>query len=315
MVIVCPSCATSYDVELASLPPSGRQVRCLRCRTVWRAERSHADQLLAAAATIALGAEDAAAVETISRSADEFASADVGPEFGSFAADAGENDSTSNVAAEAEVFSGEGDEAPDVQPPPIVPGHLDEGRPVIEVESDPPPAPVVEPAENIESAAARRRRQSIKRGALRRPLLHVQTAILALALVSTTIVGWRSDVVRVLPQTASFYALLGLPVNLRGLAFDKVVISTEQHEGVPILVVEGNVFNGAHKTVEVPRLKFVVRNAARQEIYSWTAVPSRTSLSPGEALAFRSRLVTPPADVHDLVLRFVNRRDVVAATR
>lgn len=92
MVIVCPSCATSYDVELASLPPSGRQVRCLRCRTVWRAERSHADQLLAAAATIALGAEDAAAVETISRSADEFASADVEPEFGSFAADAGEND-------------------------------------------------------------------------------------------------------------------------------------------------------------------------------------------------------------------------------
>jgi predicted Zn finger-like uncharacterized protein len=314
MLIVCPSCVTSYDVELASSPPSGRQVRCLRCRTVWHAEPNHANQLLAAAAITAPGPEDAAAVETISRSADELTRSDAEPEPGSFAVDPGENDSTSNDAVEAEVFPGEGDEAADEQAPPIVLGRLDEGRPVIEVESDPPPAPVFEPAEDIESAAPRRRRQSIKRRALRWPMSQVQTASLALALVSTIIVGWRSDVVRVLPQTASFYALVGLPVNLRGLAFEEVVTSAEQHEGVPILVVEGNVFNGARKTVEVPRLKFAVRNAARQEIYSWTAVPSRASLLPGEALAFRSRLASPPADAHDLVLRFVSHRDV-AATR
>src|SRR5579862_5338386 len=52
MLIVCPTCATSYDVELASLQPNGRQVRCVRCRTVWRAAPSHADMLLAAAAAI-----------------------------------------------------------------------------------------------------------------------------------------------------------------------------------------------------------------------------------------------------------------------
>ena len=38
MQIVCPSCATSYDVEPASRPLKGRPVRCLRCRTVWCAE-------------------------------------------------------------------------------------------------------------------------------------------------------------------------------------------------------------------------------------------------------------------------------------
>ena len=53
MLIVCPSCATSYDVELASLGPLGRQVRCSRCRTVWRAAPAHADKLLAAAEAIA----------------------------------------------------------------------------------------------------------------------------------------------------------------------------------------------------------------------------------------------------------------------
>src|SRR5262245_52370923 len=35
MLIVCPSCATSYQVEPASLGHSGRSVRCARCQTVW----------------------------------------------------------------------------------------------------------------------------------------------------------------------------------------------------------------------------------------------------------------------------------------
>ena len=52
MLIVCPTCATSYDVELASLQPSGRQVRCVRCRAVWHAAPRHADKLLAAAEAI-----------------------------------------------------------------------------------------------------------------------------------------------------------------------------------------------------------------------------------------------------------------------
>ena len=144
-------------------------------------------------------------------------------------------------------------------------------------------------------------------------LLH--TGILALILVDAILIGWRDGVVRVLPQTAPFYALLGMPVNLRRLTFDGVASTIEQHEGVPILVVEGNVVNSKRKVVDVPRLKFIVRNAARQEIYSWIAVPSRTPLAPGEAVAFRSRLASPPSDAHDLIVRFVTRRDIVQEAR
>ncbi|MBV1700166.1 MAG: zinc-ribbon domain-containing protein, partial [Hyphomicrobiales bacterium] len=60
MLIICPSCATSYDVNLATLSPAGRQVRCSRCSTVWHAEWSQADKILAAAAAIAPHAEPAA---------------------------------------------------------------------------------------------------------------------------------------------------------------------------------------------------------------------------------------------------------------
>src|ERR1700722_6309408 len=53
MLIVCPNCATSYDVEVASLRPNGRKVRCVRCKTIWQAELSHADRLMAAAEALA----------------------------------------------------------------------------------------------------------------------------------------------------------------------------------------------------------------------------------------------------------------------
>ena len=314
MLIVCPSCATSYDVELASLPPSGQQVRCRRCQTIWRAEPSHADKVLAAAAAIAPDASEVPAAETISRSADEIASIDAGPGEGQFAAYVRGNGSILDGAAGEDFSGGEGERA-EVEAPPIVPGGLGESHSAVEVEDVRSAEVESEPAEDIESVAARRQQRKAKGSALRWLLSSVQTAILALALVGTILIGWRNDVVRALPQTASFYALLRLPVNLRGLTFEDVVTSTEQHDGVPILVVEGNIFNGVHKIEEVPRLRLIVRNAARQEIYSWTVVPSRAALSPGEALAFRSRLASPPADAHDLVIRFVNRRDMVAATR
>ena len=84
---------------------------------------------------------------------------------------------------------------------------------------------------------------------------------------------------------------------------------SEQHEGVPILVVEGNI-NTTRRNEDVPRLKFILRNAA--QIYFWTAVPVRASLSPGEGEGFRTRLASPPADARDVVVRFVNRHDLHA---
>jgi predicted Zn finger-like uncharacterized protein len=42
MLIVCPSCATSYQVGPAALGPSGRAVRCAQCKNTWRAMPSEA---------------------------------------------------------------------------------------------------------------------------------------------------------------------------------------------------------------------------------------------------------------------------------
>ncbi len=315
MLIVCPNCATSYDVELASLQPSGRQVRCVRCRAIWHAAPSHADKLLAAAEAIAPEPQlaqapaGAFAEEPASQSADEPPA-----DGGAWAAPA-ELPAAEPAVAEMDAATDELDAPIEVEAPSIAPVDLDDGKPVVEIEADHATEEDAEPLEDIETYAARQQKRRFGRPSWHWPLSNLQSGILALLIVDAVVVGWRNDVVRILPQTASFYATLGLSVNLRGLALDGVTTTTEQHEGVPILVVEGSVVNDSRKIVDVPRLKFVVRNAANEEIYSWTAVPPRATLPPGEAVSFRSRLASPPPDGRDVLVRFVTRHDIIAGTR
>jgi predicted Zn finger-like uncharacterized protein len=304
MLIVCPTCAISYDVELASLEPNGRQVRCLRCRRVWCAAPSRAVKLLAAAEEIApapRGARapaDAFAEEPASQSADEQVADDV-----TWAA-------LDELPAQPAAADADAPGATvEVEAPSLAPVDLDDGRPPVEVE--PAAEADAEPLEDIETYAAPHQKRRFGRPSWHWPLSNLRSGILALLIVDAFLVGWRGDFVRILPQSASFYSMLGLPVNLRELALDSVSTTTEQHEGVPILAVEGSVVNNTRKIVDVPRLKFVVRNAANEEVYSWTAVAPRATLPPGDAVSFRSRLASPPTDGRDVLVRFVTRHDII----
>jgi predicted Zn finger-like uncharacterized protein len=322
MLIVCPTCATSYDIDAASLRPNGRQVRCVRCRAIWRAELSQADKLIAAAEALAPvrraveAMAEAAGEETASSSPEDHPA-----EMADSAADDAAGALSSRASAEsprAVAESPDSDAPPndavEVESPPIAPVDLDAGPPPIQAAMAETVQPA-EPHEDIETIAARRYRPGAKRKKWAWPLSRLQSAIMALVIVDAIVIGWRADFVRILPQTAAFYASIGLPVNLRGVNFDSLATATEQHENVPILVVEGNIVNDVGKMTDVPRLRFAVRNAAREEIYAWTAVPPRAVLSPGETVSFRTRLASPPPDAHDVLVRFVNRFDMLSGTR
>ncbi len=162
---------------------------------------------------------------------------------------------------------------------------------------------------DVETVAARRARQRARR---RLPSPGLPATIMALIAINAILIGWRADVVKVLPQTASLYAALRMPVNLRGLDFADVTTVAEAHEGVSVLVVEGTIASTSKNVVPVPRLRFAMRNAKGQEIYTWTALPTRSVLAPGETLAFRSRLASPPPDGSDVTVRFFSRHDRVA---
>ncbi len=116
-------------------------------------------------------------------------------------------------------------------------------------------------------------------------------------------------IVQSAPQMASFYAAIGLPVNLRDLVLRELKTFNETRDGVPTLVSDGVIASIGRTPVDVPRLRLALRDATRREIVSWTAVPAQSTLAPGETLAFRSRLASPPEHGHDVVVRFLNQRD------
>lgn len=319
MQIVCPNCKTSYQIADAAIGEAGRTVRCVRCQAVWRTDPP-------VAATSQLGFEaDSAANETIaafraelggqppapSEPEVDWAATDQAPAEPSLDDLAGPDaaadltNPTAGAATPAAPVALADIPIPVGDAPALVPG----AAPVTQVTSLDDNGPP-----DIESVAARRARTKGGRRRSRGRML-LPAAIAAMIILCVGLMGWRKDVVAHAPQLASFYSAIGLPVNLRGLGFADMKIGNEIHDGVPVLVVEGIIVSLVSKPVEVPRLRFALRSATGAEVYSWTAQPTQAVLGAFEALPFRSRLASPPAEGHDIQVRFFSRRDAVAGLR
>ena len=137
-------------------------------------------------------------------------------------------------------------------------------------------------------------------------LSRLQCLILGLAVTDAAIVAERTDVVWAMPQTASFYATLGLPVNLRRMHFARLAATAERHES------SSSKARSAMAQRRAPRYRLcALRSAMRRIIYSWTAAPARGRLSAGHKLTFRSELTLPPPDTRDVVVRFIDRENTL----
>ncbi|MEZ5785132.1 MAG: DUF3426 domain-containing protein [Xanthobacteraceae bacterium] len=300
MQIVCPQCATSYSVADAAMG-DGRMVHCTSCDHIWLATPADAMANAAAAAQSAGQAEAGTAGMNV-----DVASA----ESGSAGAETNAADAVP-AAAESTDFLPPGGESPPDGPamadaPSLVPdsyaaaGAAADGAGVT-IDADPG-----DDDEFARQRAARREREAQRRR-MRRPSW--TTVILTLMVVIAAILAFRSQVVRAMPQTASLFARIGLPVNLRGLAFHQVAVEKEQSDGVAVLIVRGAVVNVTRRLIEVPRLRFALRDAAGAEVHHWTTLPAQPVLGPGDVMPFRTRLASPPENGEDILIRFLNRRD------
>jgi hypothetical protein len=148
----------------------------------------------------------------------------------------------------------------------------------------------------------------------RKSYFGLPTACAAMAALVLGLIIWRGDMVRLLPQTAAFYKMVGLDVNLRGLAFRDVKLSSETVDGKQVLVIEGVIIGQGKKPLDIPRLRFAVRDAQGAEIYAWNTVLEQTVLQPGERAFFRSRLASPPPEGRNIDVRFFNRRDIAGGS-
>jgi len=289
------------------MPPAGRTVRCARCKTTWFAggPQSTADVSAFVDGVIAEAeaqsetgqpAEPARQPAPAAETADDFGSepgeAIQEAPHGGAVAHAGEGEPTASPANDQQV--------PVTDAPPLVP-------PMAQALVGETSAGALG-EEEVESFAARRERLRARREHKRRSSRWT-AIILVLAAFNVALIGARNEVVRFLPQTASLFAAIGLPVNLRNLKFENVKITKQTENGVDTLIVNGTIVSTGNSATEVPRLRFSVRNATGQEIYTWTALPERGILEPGEKLDFHSRLASPPAEAADVLVRFFTAKD------
>ncbi|MES2752763.1 MAG: MJ0042-type zinc finger domain-containing protein [Pseudomonadota bacterium] len=293
MHIVCPHCTTSYAVNPANFGEAGRRVRCSRCHEVWQAMPQ---EMAAAAATS--GREEAA---------DPHNATDFQP---------------NDVAATG---GWQNDHAPHIESPPIAAewtepqtkepaGGTDQHWPSL--------------AERNEALAAAEPKYESRFGRLRQPVasflkpsswaaalpgaMNLTVVCAVLGAMVFALIAWRADVVRVMPQTAAFFKMAGMGVNLRGLAFEDVKISTEIVNNKPVLLIEGAIIDVTRRPVEIPRLRFIVRDANGSDVYAWNAVLEQPVLNPGEKAWFKTRLASPPAEGRAIAVRFFHKQDIAS---
>ncbi len=235
MLIVCPNCASAYQIDAGKVGMEGRSVRCAACRETW----------FITPADVLAGheAEFAAEADPVTDAAWEEAAASVR-------------------------------EASDL-PTPAVPA--------------------------VDRRSLRGRRNRLRSG-LSPSLAVGLTLLAALPLLCLA----RVSVVRTVPQTATLFARIGLPVNLRGLEIrDVVAFSSPAEEGRPAeLVVEGDLVGVARSAVPVAPLSAEIRDAGGRVIRTFTVNAPRAVLGNAEAARFRGTLTSPPATGRSVVVHF-----------
>lgn len=280
MHIVCPHCTTSYAVNPAGFGDAGRTVRCARCKETWLAK----PEVLAPPKP----------VMTASEPDDDLSAWGVSDE------DTREPD------------------VPVVESPSISADWPAEPRGQSRTEDTDWTIAARDESETV-LGSMRARPSKLRKFASRMPqrrlnkshILPVATA--AMAAFALALLIWRVDIVRLMPQTAVFYEVFGIDVNIRGLAFKDVKVTTETVDGKPVMLIEGYIVSQTHVPTAMPRLRFVVRDDKGTEIYAWSAVLEQPGLNPGDKTWFKSRLASPPAEGRSIDVRFFNKRDVAGA--
>jgi predicted Zn finger-like uncharacterized protein len=284
MQIVCPHCTTSYGVNPANFGEGGRKVRCARCQEVWLARPEPVPAMAGAGAANDFSHPDDAVSndQAVTRGGTPYVeSPSISGDWPDPRESRSANGSDANWTAAAQQ-----DDAIDEQIPDKTASRFHSlGSPI-----------------------------SPLRGFLKWPAafrtINLKMACVAMGAMVLALVIWRTDVVRLMPQTAAFFKMTGLEVNLRGLSIDDVKITTEMANNKPVLLIEGTIRNIARKAVEIPRLRFIVRDAKGSDLYAWNAVLEQPSLIPGEKAWFKTRLAAPPAEGREIAVRFFHRLDL-----
>lgn len=321
MLIVCPSCASSYVLDDARIGPAGRRVRCASCRETFFVSLPEDNAPAFPAASepeVPAQADDIALSEAETTDADSLwnnppeSEAPQAEGTDATAGDPAPMPDDAALRAEDAAF----EEALEAQwrdeeaagPKGAVAEHWPD-KPAIprDLEAE---AKAAAPAAAAGGKAARAEK---KPKVPIRPRLRVQPAAALLVLgfvpaLAGLLLG-RAQIVRLLPEAAAIYAAIGMPVNLRGFAFENVRSELVREGEARLLVVEGEIANIRDTSLAVPPVLIGVMGEGANPLYRWTADPDQATLAPGARTRFKARLVSPPQEGRQVLVRFADAGD------
>ena len=183
------------------------------------------------------------------------------------------------------------------QPPP-------EALAELEAVAAPPPTQGVPRAERVEPQLERPALEEtghrIQLPALARPRRRPWVVVgwLVLLVIIGSAAGaavWERDaVIRAWPPSARLYALFGLAVPQPGDALKVTARARRDEEnGVPRLVIEGEVANISPEAQSVPRLKVELTDAGNRVLQSWSFDVGAERLLPGASVPFTTSVARP----------------------
>jgi len=336
-LIICPACQTRYEIA-AALPPEGRKVRCSKCNHVWQATAVASEPEPAAPTPRAAEPPPVPAPQApqASQSEARAAPAAVNPAFRGFAGIARPRQEPVFGPPPPPVPEPQVKPAPEAsysEPPPqpaVKDAEFDIGdfeADLIDFDMDVPaphlngpgvpvpalsggtPVPAFEEfsfgsmsdaAMGAEPAApAVKQRKPRSGGKMGWALLALFLAMLA----GLFLLAPRS-VVSMLPGAARLYAMLGMPVNMRGLAIEGVHYNWQADGGLTLLKVEGEIVNVTSSSADVPVVVISLEDAAGQSLAQWTTKVQGEQLAAGERAPFAAEIPSPPENARSIKVRF-----------
>lgn len=305
MKIVCPTCSADYTIAEDMLGPNGRKVKCATCTNVWHAVPEpeatvleQNDASFEADDGFAKAADTGGAENAQDGISDEQAAIDRAMSDMDF--DGGFDTATDDDAAGAPAQT-------------TLRARREEDMDAFDVEEIVASGPV---DAGMEDAAARPKGKSRVRLKGDGPsrlmiLLKKSLKIAAPVAVAAGLFGLifaipaREGVVRAIPDTAKLYAMIGLPVNVRGVEFSQFTAERSMVAGLPVLTIEGSVINVVDRSVSLGPMRLALMGAEGQELFVWRVEPAAEMLNPEQSVAIASELTAPPPNVNGVAVRFL----------
>lgn len=295
VVIICPHCATRYQVPAETVGNKGRQVQCAHCGKAWQAFAEKIIEPTPPKAVPPTVVKASPPAKDPDRMFDAAAEAELDAEF------------EAEQKAAAAIAAGEPGTPPE------------QARSIEEIKAaiapkPPEEKPVAKPAD-VQAEKKRQKAFDQRKDMLARqlPLARVRrtlriTGLVTLALLIGCGFSFRTDIVRMFPDLAGTYEALGLGVNVIGLEFRDVKTLLALRRGADVMQVDARIYSVAPGTVNVPPVVVTLLNDENLPLYEWSVMPSVPSLASGEIVDFSSQVTAPPEGATKVRLTFASSR-------